>query len=102
RLTRRGGQTGPALRVESANAPLRVARRLLGATKLASSRLDRCVCRLNRADGFSVNRPWIMEQVRFQVRVGRAVVVAQVIRHLRAHRYFYALNGIKQQQAELS
>src|SRR5690606_31559971 len=36
RLTRRGGKTGPALRVESENAPLRVARQSFGTTKLAS------------------------------------------------------------------
>jgi len=52
-----GGKIGPALRVASETAPLGVARRLFGMTKLLSSRLD-CRCfRGNKYHVHSVNRP---------------------------------------------
>ncbi|MCW4344620.1 MAG: hypothetical protein N0E48_14880 [Candidatus Thiodiazotropha endolucinida] len=56
-LTPLDGKIAPALRVAPEKAPLGVARRSFGITKLLSSRLDWCFFRRNRANWISVNRP---------------------------------------------
>ncbi|MEW8545764.1 MAG: hypothetical protein AB2693_19760 [Candidatus Thiodiazotropha sp.] len=56
-ITPLGAITAPALRVVPEKAPLGVARRSFGITKLLSSRLDWCFFRPNRPHQISVNRP---------------------------------------------
>ncbi|MEW8545360.1 MAG: hypothetical protein AB2693_17700 [Candidatus Thiodiazotropha sp.] len=56
-ITLLGGKIAPALRVTPEKAPLGVARRSFGTTKLLSSRLDWRFFRGNRTDWISVNRP---------------------------------------------
>ncbi|MEW8544311.1 MAG: hypothetical protein AB2693_12325 [Candidatus Thiodiazotropha sp.] len=56
-ITPLGVKTAPALRVAPEKAPLGVARRSFGITKLLSSRLDWLFFRHNRAHWISVNRP---------------------------------------------
>ncbi|MCW4344569.1 MAG: hypothetical protein N0E48_14625 [Candidatus Thiodiazotropha endolucinida] len=56
-ITPLGAKTAPALRVVPEKAPLGVARRSFGITKLLSSRLDWRFFRHNRAYWISVNRP---------------------------------------------
>ncbi|MEL0584107.1 MAG: hypothetical protein AAES65_04405 [Candidatus Thiodiazotropha sp. (ex. Lucinoma kazani)] len=56
-ITPLGAKTAPALRVAPEKAPLGVAPRSFGTTKLLSSRLDWRFFRLNRAHWISVNRP---------------------------------------------